>query len=225
MFLAVLTDDAKKFILSLVLIFILGFIIVGLLGDLIKKMMKWQGKRIDTLCADVVKAKVITNKKALTKYGNKKTWALFYKQSAIGLLLLTVSFLVLLIHYFIFKSWPNVFSYGENNVGGEGFLTLFYVFDFKNPEYYAKFFGITLLNQWPGLLNTPHFEVRAICSYIFLPLFSVGIVWYILAVQSLISRRIRLFRLNTTIFEKTLEGYNQNDASIPTNNLNNNNEQ
>jgi hypothetical protein len=219
MVLAVLTDDAKKFLFSLILIFILVFIIIGLLGALIQKLMLWQGKKIDTLCADVVKAKVITNKKDLHRYANKKNWALFFKQSAVGLILLLLSFLAILAHYFIYKAWPNVFSFGENNVGGEGFLTLFYIFDFRNPDYYEKFFGITLLNEWPGVINTPHFEVKAICSYIFLPLFATGFVWYLVATLSLISRKIRLFKLGTTIFEKTLEGYNQNDASIPTNNL------
>ena len=221
MILAVLTDDAKKFIFSLILIFILGFIIIGLLGTLIQKLMVWQGKKIETLCADVVKSKVITNKNDLNKYANKKSWALFYRQSAVGLLLLVLSFVAILVHYFIYKAWPNVFSYGANNMGGEGFLTLFYIFDFRNGEYYEKFFGITLLNKWPGLINTPHFEVKAIASYIFLPLFLTGFVWYLVAVQSLISRKIRVFKLGTTIFEKTLEGYNQSDASIPTNNLQN----
>ena len=92
MVLAVLTDDAKKFLFSLILIFILVFIIIGLLGALIQKLMLWQGKKIDTLCADVVKAKVITNKKDLNKYANKKNWALFFKQSAVGLILLLLSF-------------------------------------------------------------------------------------------------------------------------------------
>ena len=215
MFYAVLTDDAKKFIASLIIIFVLLFIIIGLLGNLLIKIFLWQGKHIDTLINDVVVSKVITNKKDLTKYGNRKNWALFFKQSAVGLLLLALSFIAILVHFFIFETWPNVFSYGENNVGGEGFLTLFYIFDFKNPIYYGDFFGITLLKEWPGLINTPHFEINAIPSYIFFPLFVVGFTWYFIAVTSLLARKFRLSKLNITVFEKSLEGYNQNTASIP----------
>lgn len=207
MIFAILTDDAKKFLFSLIVIFILGFIIVGLLGILVKKLMNWQGMKMDTLVADVVISKVITNKKDLTKYGNKKSWALFYKQSAIGLLLIALAFSALFIHFLVTGHWPDIFSY---KAGEEGFRTLFYIFDFANPKYYVKVFGLTVLSEWPGLLNAPHFEVNAIASYFFLPLFLTGTIWYLTAVLAVISRKLRLHKLRTTIFEKSLEGYNQN---------------
>ena len=38
----------------------------------------------------------------------------------------------------------------------------------------------------------------------------VGGLWYLIALQSLISRTIRMYQLSTSAFEKTLEGFNQN---------------
>jgi hypothetical protein len=167
--------------------------------------MTWQGKKMDTLIHDVVVSKVITDKKQLNRYGDKKSWALFFKQSAIGLLLIALAFVALLIQFFITNHWPDVFDYQH-----EGFTTLFHIFDWGNEKYYTTVFGIKVLASWPGLLNSPHFEVAALGSYFFLPLFSVGLGWYLVSVLSLISRKLRLIDRKNNIFEKTLEGYNQN---------------
>ena len=223
MVLAIFTDETKRFLISLLIIFILVFIIIGLLGALIQKLMKWQGKKIDTLCHDVVVTKVVTNKKELKRYGKKKSWALFYKQCAVGLLLLALAFLTLLVRNLITKDWSyNLFDYEK-----EGFRTLFFIWDFGNPDYYTPIFGVPfpVLREWPALLNAPHFEIEALASYIFLPLFLVGAIWYLVAVQCLIARRLRLQKLIYQVFEKSLEGYNQTNgftnANPPTNNNSN----
>lgn len=222
---AIFTDETKRFLISLIIIFILVFIIIGFLGALIGKLMKWQGKKIDTLCHDVVVTKVVSNKKHLKKYGKKKSWALFYKQSAVGLLLLALAFLTLLTRNLITKDWSyNLFDYEK-----EGFRTLFFIWDFGNPEYYTQVFGVPfkVLSVWPPLLNSPHLEIEAIASYIFLPLFLVGAIWYLVAIQALIARRIRLQKLIYQVFEKSLEGYNQTNGFMnntnpqPTNNNDN----
>ena len=41
----------------------------------------------------------------------------------------------------------------------------------------------------------------------------IGGVWYLIALQSLISRTIRMYQLSTSAFEKTLEGFNQNQQA------------
>ena len=46
----------------------------------------------------------------------------------------------------------------------------------------------------------------------------VGGSWYLIAIQSLISRTIRMYKLSTTVFEKSLEGFNQNEPFKPADN-------
>lgn len=199
-----LSENDKRLIIALLLVLILVFVLIGVIGMLVQRVMRWQGKRMDTLVHDVVVTKVITNKKQLKKYGKKKSWALFFKQSYIPLILIMVAFLSLLITCMVRKDVSyNIFDHKKT-----GFSTLLFLWDFDNAIY-VKVFGITVLSEWPPLLNTPHFEVDAIGSYIFVPLFLVGVIWYLVAVQSYISRRIRLFKLCSTIFEKSLEGYTQ----------------
>ena len=199
-----LTENDKRIIIALLLVLILVFVLIGVVGMLVQRVMRWQGKRMDTLVHDVVVTKVITDKKALKKYGKKKSWALFFKQSYIPLILIMLAFLTLLFTCMIRKDFSyNIFDHEKT-----GFTTLLFLWDFKNAIY-VKVFGVTVLSDWPPHLNLPHFSVDAIGSYIFAILFLVGIVWYLIAVQSYISRRIRLFKLCSTIFEKSLEGYTQ----------------
>lgn len=199
-----LSENDKRLIIALLLVLILVFVLIGVVGMLVQRVMKWQGKRMDTLVHDVVITKVITNKTALRRYGKKKSWNLFFKQSWLPLVLIIVSFLVLLITCMI----RHDFSYNIFDHKKTGFATLLFLWDFDNAIY-VKVFGATVLSEWPPLLNSPHFEVEAIGSYIFVPLFLIGTIWYLVAVQSYISRRIRLFKLCSTVFEKSLEGYTQ----------------
>lgn len=199
-----LTENDKRLIIALLLILILLFVLIGVIGMLVQRLMRWQGKRMDTLVHDVVITKVIVDKKHLKKYGKKKSWALFFKQSWLPLLLIMLSFLVLLFTCMIRKD----FTYDIFDHNKTGFSTLLFLWDFDNAIY-VKVFGVTVLSEWPPLLNSPHFEVEALGSYIFVPLFLVGTIWYLVAVQSYIARRIRLFKLCHSVFEKSLEGYTQ----------------
>lgn len=207
-----LTENDKRLIFALLISIILIFVLIGVIGHLIHRLMKWQGKKMDSIVHDVVVSKVIKDKHHLKQYGTKRNWRLFYKQARIGLLIVAISFLALLITCWIRKDFNyNIFDHEKT-----GFNTLFFLWDFNDPESYTKVFGITVLAKWPPLYNTPHFEVDAIGSYIFVPLFVLGVLWYLIATQSLIARQSRLKKLCSTVFEKTLENYNQNTNVIPT---------
>lgn len=204
-----LSESDKRIIFALLLVFILLFVLIGFIGMLITRLMKWQGKKMDTLVHDAVVSKVITDKKHLRSYGRKKNWREFYRSAIIPFLLIVLSFIVLLINDLIINDFSyNVFDYKKT-----GFTTLLFLWDFSDPNIYIKFFGLTIIGNFPPLLNTPHFEVSAIGSYIFAPLFIVGTVWYLIAVQCLIARSYRLYKIVHSVFEKTLEGYKQNDFS------------
>lgn len=203
-----LSENDKRIIIAVLLAVILIFVLIGLIGMGIQRLMKWQGKRMDTLVHDAVKTRVILDKKHLKRYGRKKNWNLFFRQSWFALILIMLAFLTLLITCLIREDFSyNIFDHHKT-----GFPTLLFLWDFENVEGYQVVWnaGVFLL-KWPPLLNNPHFEIDAIGSYIFAPLFLVGVIWYLTAVLAYISRSLRLMKLCTTIYEKSLEGYNQNE--------------
>ena len=185
--------------------------------------MKWQGKKLDHVVADPVVTRVITDKKHFRRYARKKNWRLFFKQSWIGVVILLVGSLVLLFRDIFTHDWAyNVFEYKQT-----GFGTILFIWDFSKcitrPE------GMGLVLNWPELINTPHLEAQAWASYIFVTCLIIGGLWYLIALQALIARTIRMYKLCSSAFDKTLEGFNQNQqaatiaaAKYPDNNQNDN---
>ena len=209
-----LSETDKRVLIAVLLLVVLVFVLVGFIGSVIVRVMKWEGKKIDTMCRDAVVTRVIQNPKHFKKYAKKKSHRAFFKESRIPLLILLVSALTYLLSCIFTKQWPyNIFDYGVDNKGGYGFTTLFYIWDFSGC--YSKFFGVSLLSQWPTeTFNKPHFSVDAIGSYIFVLTFVVGAIWYLITVQRFLARLIRIIRLSDTIYSKSLEGYNMAEAEM-----------
>ena len=218
-----LSENDKRLIFALLLVFILVFVLIGYIGFLITRVMKWQGKKLDHVVADPVVTRVITDKKHFRRYARKKNWRLFFKQSWIGVVILLVGSLVLLFRDIFTHDWAyNVFEYKQT-----GFGTILFIWDFSKcitrPE------GMGLVLNWPELINTPHLEAQAWASYIFVTCLIIGGLWYLIALQALIARTIRMYKLCSSAFDKTLEGFNQNQqaatiaaAKYPDNNQNDN---
>ena len=218
-----LSENDKRLIFALLLVFILVFVLIGYIGFLITRVMKWQGKKLDHVVADPVVTRVITDKKHFRRYARKKNWRLFFKQSWIGVIILLFGGLVLLFRDIFTHDWAyNVFDYHKT-----GFGTILFIWDFSKcitkPE------GMGLVLNWPELINTPHLEGQAWASYIFVSCLIVGGLWYLIALQALIARTIRMYKLCSSAFDKTLEGFNQNQqaatiaaAKYPDNNQNDN---
>ena len=76
-----LTDNDKRLIICLLLIFILVFVLAGFVGLLVQKIMRFQGKRADDMLFNVVKTGVITKPSKLRSYGYRKNVQLFFKQA------------------------------------------------------------------------------------------------------------------------------------------------
>ena len=204
MLLIQLSETDKRVLFALLIIFILLVVIIAYIGYLINVVMKRQGKRIEQYVSDVVFTRVITDPKHFKQYARKKNWQIFYKKSKWPILLVAAAFILLLV-YEIFNNFAyNPFS-SEN-----GFGTLLFSWDFADPELYQTFFGIKLISKWPALSNTPHFVAEAWCGYIFVPLFLIGVIWYLGCVQALIARYLHISKLSESIFSKNLENFNQN---------------
>ena len=67
-----LSENDKRIIIAIFLILILVFVLIGLIGSLIVRTMKWQGRKCDTLVSDVVTNHIVTTPLQLRLYARKK---------------------------------------------------------------------------------------------------------------------------------------------------------
>ncbi|MDD3207595.1 MAG: hypothetical protein GX816_03565 [Erysipelotrichia bacterium] len=208
LFLIKLSENEKRLIIALLIAVILVFVLIGFLGLLVKKIMISQAHRADTFMYDLVVTKTVKNPRHFRRVGNKKNHRLLFKQSWLPFLFLIASVTFLLTYMGITGHWDlNVFDYyGTDGTNGEGFTTLFFVFDFANAPR-TEFFGITIVSGWPPVLSSPYLSVNAWPSYVFVPLFLTGGVWYLVCVQAFIARSVRIMFQSKKVFEKRLDNY------------------
>ena len=207
-----LSETDKRVIFVLLLLIIVTLVILGYLGLLVTRVMRWQGKRVDQFTHDVVVTKVIDNKKDFVRYARTKNWVWFFKQAWKPLLIILLAVLFLIIRNAVTHDW----NYELWSHKTTGFGTLLFVWDFADPNIYKEFFGVKLISDWPPLVNTPHWVWDAWVSYIFVPAIIIGGVWYLVACQCVVARTIRIWKLKHSIFDKSLDNYNQNN---PQNNM------
>ena len=215
LFLIQLTENDKRILIALCLVIILVFVLIGFLGLLIIRTMKWQGKKCDTLVSDVVINKIVTTPHQLRKYARIKNIRYFMKQAWLPLLFITIGALLIIIRNIASKDW----TYNPFNEK-DGFGSLLFLWDFADVgqnNIYTEVFGIKVLAKWPPLYNEPHFVSEAIFAYIAVPLVIVDFVWYLVTAQAYLARTIRGYKLSKQVFEKSLDGFNQNTPIVDTN--------
>ena len=198
-------------IFSVLLVVILVLVLIAFLGYLLFRIMKWQSHKMDTLVHDVVVHKIITDRKHLIRYGRIKNWALFFKQAWIPLIISICGAIVLIVRNSVYNDWSyNPFSTVD------GFGTLFWTWkasgQFTGNSLDIIRFQIIVLD------NTPHLVATAWAGYIACPLFIVGGTWYLIAVSCLLSRTFLLYKRSREIFEKSLDGYRQNETKVQVDN-------
>ena len=212
-----LSENDKRVIIAIFLILILVFVLIGLIGSLIVRTMKWQGQKCDTLVSDVVTNHIVTTPTQLRNYARKKNARYFIKQAWIPILLILTGLLIIIIRDAVKQDW----SYNPFNTN-DGFGTLLFICDFDNAQY-ATIFGIKLLADWPPFI-APHFEQAALVSYFAIPPLIIGACWYLVAAQAYLARTIRAYQLSKKVFEKSLEDFNQNTPINQGNDVINTNE-
>ena len=206
-----LTETDKRVIFAVFLLLILVFVVIGYIGFLITRIMKIQGARIDDKVHDVVVSRVITEKKPFKKYAHRKNWHMFYKSAQIPIIILIVSGLCILIHGIVdgFNGTSLFDPY-------KGFSTIMFLWDFEGTPT-TTVMGVTVWSEWPKLyedIGNPMFVVEAIPSYFAVPGLAVGVCWYLIEVQALIARGLRIRKLCDSVFAKSLEGFNQNQQYV-----------
>ena len=81
---------------------------------------------------------------------------------------------------------------------------LIWQYDFANAKYVQIIFGWTVIQEIP-LLSAAHWSNQAIVSYIFVPIFLIGLTWFAINCQACLARTIRGIRLANSIYEKRLD--------------------
>ena len=193
-----LSENDKRLIFALLIVVILILALIGYLSYLLVKLIKWQGKKIETLTADAVNTKVIIDPKHLRSYGRKKNWALFFKQATIPLAIIVVGAIILFIRNSVYNDFSyNIFSTED------GFGTIFWTWklsgDLTGTSLDLIRFNIIVVD------NTPHLVAEAWASYIVAPCFLVGGLWYFIVASSLLGRTIHLQIVSRTKFEKEIK--------------------
>ena len=198
-----LSENDKRLIFVLLVALIVVLLLIGAIGYLITKIMKYQGDKLETAVYDVVVTKVITDEKEFKKYAWKKNIQMLLKQMWLPLAIIAFGCLILLIRAIAYNNWGyNPFNHND------GFGTILWVWDLKSAPT-TKVFFFTIWSDWPPLINQPHLVGDAWASYIFGPCLIVGGIWYILVVQAFFARLFKTKSLSHKVFKKSLENYNQ----------------
>lgn len=195
-----LTEVDKRMIYILLGAFILLFVIIGYIGYIVTRIMKWQGKKINNYVTDVVITGVITKEDEFVRYARRKNVLVFYHQARIPALIVLLSILFYVISSSII-GFSNPWDYKT------GFATLLYVWDLTTIITTAGEGGAGLLVNWPVVLNTPHFVPEAWISYIFVPLFVSSGCWYLFVVQGFIARFLQIKKLGQKVFGDRIENF------------------
>ena len=201
-------SDRRLAIAAFIILTIL-FLIVGLIGMLIRKIMQLQGAKLDELVSHAVHFRILEDEKHFRKYAKAKSKRLFFKQALPPILSLFVSLVFYLIYAGVSNKWVNDY-WGE-------FSTLFFVWDFADEGSHVTFWGLRILAKWPPCINEPHFVPEYFASYILCSLWIVGSVYFFVVSQAYLSRAFMISHRAKTVYSKSLEGYNYYDSIYPSN--------
>ena len=201
------TENDKRLLVAILLVLILIFVLAGYIGILITRLMKWQGKKVDDMMHDITITNVVSDKKSFRKVAHKKSLRYFFKKSWIPIIILLVSLVILFICQSIYDFKYDLFNYETT-----GFNTLFFVWrDTGEKHAFLEFMGMEMMTTI-NLVHSPVFKVEALWSYFFVPIFLTGAIWYLVYVQCLISRAIRIYQLSRKVYDKSMDDVNMSKS-------------
>lgn len=197
------STNKKRVLYVIFILLILVLILLSFIGSLLVRLTKHRGKELENAVFDPTVLGVIKDQKQFTRYAHKKNIRMFYKESLIPLGIILGGFLVYIIFMAVTENW----SYNPWSLE-EGFGSLFFTFDFSEVIQFNVNGTVGMLLSWPNVPHTPVFKIENWCGYVSCIAWLVGGLWYLWAVHGFMSRFIRLLQLRSTIYEKSLEGFN-----------------
>lgn len=216
-FLIQLSENDKRILIAFFIAIIFLLAILGFLIHLYKKWLKIQARQVDTMMYDMVKFKIVKDGKHFKKIASHKSRNYFFKKSWIPVMLMGIAALILIIYCMAVNDFNISFLFSKE----EGFPTLLFIFDWsKAPR--SEFFGIKLISNWAPIMETesgrrcvPTFmydNPRSWISYIIIPLFFTGFIWFLVCTQGLLARTYRIYKCSYDTFQKNLDNLNPNNG-------------
>lgn len=137
-----LSENDKRVLIALCLLVLVIIVIVGYLTIWVKKIMTNQGKKVDKMMYDIMKAKVITDSKTFSRVAKLKSRRYLVKQS----------WLPLLISLF-FTGVILVYGWATGDYGMHYFVQGWYDISFTIEWEMTTVFGFLKLLQILGILE------------------------------------------------------------------------
>lgn len=137
-----LSENDKRVLIALCLLVLVIIVIVGYLTIWVKKIMTNQGKKVDKMMYDIMKAKVITDSKTFSRVAKLKSRRYLVKQS----------WLPLLIALF-FTGVILVYGWATGDYGMHYFVQGWYDISFTIEWEMTTVFGFLKLLQILGILE------------------------------------------------------------------------
>lgn len=198
-----MNENDKRLLIVLLFILVFLFLIIGLIGALIRFVTIRFGKRMDYELHEVLIYRVISTPEQLKKYGNIKNNRYLVRKCTPPFLIAFLSLIVWIAYSVVYGQWARDYF--------KEFSTLLFTFDWGNPDNFVNFWGLNLLAKWPDLLNSPTWYNEYWGSYILVPLWLVAISWYVVVIQAYLARWSRVNKLSHSVFEQGLDNFNYYD--------------
>ncbi|MDD6301911.1 MAG: hypothetical protein PUA56_01160 [Bacillales bacterium] len=191
-----LSENDKRVLIALLLVFILILLLFGYLVKLIKFICNVQGEFVDKSMYDILDANLITTRKEFNRISLEKNRRKFYFEARIPMLILISMFFIVLIYQIVISnfSWEFMVFYLK-----EACIKLSW------PT--QKLFGIPFISDWPTVIKPAVFYLNkfdAWLTYIFTLVASYGVIHFLVCVCALLSRNYRTFTAGRDYFKKNI---------------------
>lgn len=197
MFLVKLSESDKRILISLLLILILLFVLIGYLVKFIKYLLRVQGDYVEKSMYDILDAELITDKNHFFKVSWEKNTRKFYFSARLPILILIILFTIVIIYQTIIENYSwEFFSFYLKEAA------------FKLDWPKQEFFGLTIISDWPSIAKPSVFyfdKFDAWLTYLVTLAGTYAIIHFILCSISLLARNIRTIKVGNEYFKKDLD--------------------
>lgn len=192
-----LSESDKRILISLLLVLILLFVLVGYLVKFIKYLLKVQGDYVEKSMYDILDADLITDKKHFFKVSWEKNTRKFYFSARLPVIILICLLAIVLIYQTVIEdySWD------------------FFAFYLKEASFKLdwptqEFFGLQIISDWPSIAKASVFyfdKFDAWLTYLVTLTGAYAIIHFLLCSISLLARNIRTIKVGNEYFKKDLD--------------------
>lgn len=190
-----MTESDKRVLIAIFIIILLIIIIFGYIEKLVAYIMHNQGLQIDTMMYDIIKTRVITEKREFKKEAYRKSYVYFMKKSWISFIILS-AFVAAMLIYGASINDPSCQYIGKAVTD----ITVGLNWPMGN------FFGLNIPINWPTISKAPDFSWsldKYLALFFLIGMIASGIV-YLVQCQALMARSLRVRKLCHTYFAKDI---------------------